>query len=265
MPVDFSGDGGSDYCALDVSGGSTGQSGCARNRNQPPSGSPVADQAAGRVAGQAQRGGTGPLDQVLLEHGAVPVAGDSRACGRIERCAGPGAPQAGRQRPGNGCADHRGEVNGLSVGVSAHVSSPGYVPATPVPDPSAKNVLRWVTWLAQDQLLTVDKTEPNYDRIRVPRFLLYPADIRPGSSGCWLYVSRHGYLIGPSGEPRKLIDQAGLISSLLAEFPGLAELAGTSPKKWVSRVRNKRIRDDIRELFRTAGVAQSSGQDRWTS
>jgi hypothetical protein len=174
----------------------------------------------------------GALDQVLLEYEAVPVAG---------------------------------RIHVLAVGVSAHVSNAGYVPATPVPDPSSKNLLMWVTWLAQDQLLTMDRTEPNYDRIRVPRSCSIRLTSGQVVSGCWLYVSRHGYLIGPSGEPRKLIDQAGLISSLLAEFPGLAELAGASPKEWVSRVRDKQIRDDIRDLFRSAGIARSSGQDVWTS
>ena len=115
-----------------------------------------------------------------------------------------------------------------------------------------------------DQLLTIDETEPNYDRVRVPRFCSIRLTSGQAVSGCWLYVSRHGYLIGPSGEPRKLIGQAALISSLLAEVPGLAELAGTSPEEWISRVRNKQVRDDIRDLFRSAGIVRSSGQDVWT-
>jgi hypothetical protein len=208
----------------------------------------------------------GALDQVLLEYEAVPVAG------RIPVLAvgSNAAPAQVRRKLATSDAATAVpitavRVNGLSVGVSAHVSNAGYVPATPVPDPSSKNLLMWVTWLAQDQLLTMDRTEPNYDRIRVPRSCSIRLTSGQVVSGCWLYVSRHGYLIGPSGEPRKLIDQAGLISSLLAEFPGLAELAGASPKEWVSRVRDKQIRDDIRDLFRSAGIARSSGQDAWTS
>jgi hypothetical protein len=206
------------------------------------------------------------LDQVLLAYEAVPIAG------RIPVLAvgSNAAPAQVRRKlaasgPATAVPITAVRVNGLSVGVSAHVSRAGYVPATPVPDPSSANVLMWVTWLAPDQLVTIDRTEPNYDRMRVPRFCSIRLTSGQAVSGCWLYVSRHGHLIGPSGEPRKLIDQAGLMSSLLAEVPGLAELAGTSPEEWLSRIRDKRVRDDIRDLFRSAGIARSSGQDVWAS
>jgi hypothetical protein len=207
-----------------------------------------------------------PLDQVLLEHDAAPIAG------RIPVLAvGSNAVPAQVRRK----LVTRGlsamvpitavEVDGLSVGVSAHVSRAGYVPAAPVPDPSAKNVPLWVTWLARDQLLAMDETEPNYDRICVPGFC--SIRLTPGRAvcGCWLYVSHHGYLITPSGEPRKLTGQAGLISGLLAELPALARLAGTSPAEWMSRVQDERIRDGIRDMFRSAGVARPSGHDEWAS
>jgi hypothetical protein len=206
------------------------------------------------------------LDQVLLEYQAVPIS-DRIPVLAVGSNAAPA--QVRRKLATAGLATAvpitAVTVNGLSVGVSAHVSNAGYVPATPVPDPSAKNLLMWVTWLAQDQLLAIDETEPNYDRLRVPRFCSIRLTSHQAVSECWLYVSRHGHLIGRSGEPRKLIDQAELISNLLAECPGLAELAGTSPEEWVRRARDKQIRDDIRDLFRSAGVAQSSGQDAWTS
>jgi hypothetical protein len=201
----------------------------------------------------------GPLDQVLLAHEAVPMAGRIPVLA-VGSNAAPA--QVRRKLAARGQATAvpitAVKVNGLSVGVSAHVSKAGYIPATPVPDPSSKSLLMWVTWLAIDQLLTIDKTEPNYDRIRVPRLCSIRLTSGQAVSGCWLYISRHGYLIGPSGEPRKLIDQAALISSLLAEFPALVELAGTSPIEWVSRVQDERIRDDIRDLFRSAGIARSS-------
>jgi hypothetical protein len=150
------------------------------------------------------------------------------------------------------------KVDGLSVGVSAHVSRAGYLPATPVLDPSVKNSLMWVTWLAPDELAAMDETEPNYDRMRVPRSC--PVRLASGQvvSGCWLYVSRHGHLVERSGRPRALTDQARLISGLLAEFPPLAELAGTSPGEWLNRVRDEQVRDDIRDLFRSAGIARNT-------
>jgi hypothetical protein len=207
-----------------------------------------------------------PLDQILLEHDAMPMAGRIAALA-VGSNAAPA--QVRRKLATRGLSAAvpitAVEVSGLSVGVSAHVSRAGYVPATPVPDPAAKNLPLWVTWLAHDQLLAMDETEPNYDRIRVPRFCSIRLTSGRAVSGCWLYVSRHGYLIAPSGEPRKLTGQAELISSLLAELPALAGLAGTSPAEWVSRVRDERVRDGIRDLFRSAGVARSRGQDEWIS
>lgn len=205
-----------------------------------------------------------PLDQVLLEHDGTPIAG------RIPVLA-VGSNAAPAQLRRKLVTQGRSamvpitavKVSGLSVGVSAHVSRAGYLPATPVPDPSAANVPLWVTWLAQDQLLAMDDTEPNYDRIRVPGFCSIRLTPGRAVAGCWLYVSRHGYLVTPSGEPRKLTGQAGLISSLLAELPALAALARASPAEWISRVRDDRIRDGIRAEFRSAGVARPSGPDEW--
>jgi hypothetical protein len=154
-------------------------------------------------------------------------------------------------------------VDGLSVGVSAHVSNAGYLPATPVPDPFAKAQRMWVTWLAPDELQAMDKTEPNYDRLQVPAscsIRLTPAQRLPE---CWLYVSHHGYLAERSGEPRKLIVQSGLITSLLAEMPALTDLAGTSPEEWVSRAHDQSVRDGIRDLFRSSGITRSPDRDIW--
>jgi hypothetical protein len=155
-------------------------------------------------------------------------------------------------------------VDGLSVGVSAHVSKAGYVPATPVPDPIAKSQRMWVTWLAPDELQTMDKTEPNYDRVQVPGSCSIRLTPVQSLSGCWLYMSHHGYLTELSGEPRKLIDQSDLISSLLAEIPVLTDLAGTSPEEWISRAHDQSMRDGIRDLFRSSGVTRSPDRATWS-
>jgi hypothetical protein len=156
-------------------------------------------------------------------------------------------------------------VDGLSVGVSAHVSKAGYVPATPVPDPSAKSQRMWVTWLAPDELQAMDETEQNYDRMHVPASCSVRLTSAQALSECWLYVSQHGYLIERSGEPRKLTDQGGLISSLLAEMPVLTDLAGPTPKEWISRARDQSTRDGIRDLFRSSGITRSTDRDTWAS
>jgi hypothetical protein len=148
-------------------------------------------------------------------------------------------------------------VSGLAVGVSAHVSRPGYLPATPVPDDGAVSDL-WLVWLDAAALAAVDATEPNYDRIPVPT--RYPVRLTTGQPvmQCWVYLSRHGYLINEAGEPRRLTDQATLISALLAGIPGLRTLGGTSPQEWIERTHDPVARDAIREAFRSAGLVRST-------
>jgi hypothetical protein len=154
-------------------------------------------------------------------------------------------------------------VDGLSVGVSAHVSKAGYLPATPVPDPFANSQRMWVTWLAPGELRTMDKTEPNYDRVQVPAWCSIRLTPVQRLSECWVYVSHHGYLTERSGEPRKLIEQGALIASLLTEVPALTDLAGTSPEEWISRAHDQSMRDGIRDLFRSSGITRSPDRDVW--
>jgi hypothetical protein len=148
-------------------------------------------------------------------------------------------------------------VSGLAVGVSAHVSRPGYLPATPVPDEGAVSDL-WLVWLDVAALAAVDATEPNYERILLPA--RYPVRLTTGQPvmPCWVYLSRHGYLINEAGEPRRLTDQATLISALLAGIPGLRALGGTSPQEWIERTHDPVARDAIRKAFRSAGLARST-------
>jgi hypothetical protein len=68
-------------------------------------------------------------------------------------------------------------VGGLVPGVSAHVSRPGYVPATPVLLPGATGRLV-LLWLDDAQLAAVDATEPNYHRTALP------AEVTVSLAGC---------------------------------------------------------------------------------
>jgi hypothetical protein len=147
-------------------------------------------------------------------------------------------------------------VGGLAVGVSAHVSRPGYLPATPVPDDDAVSNL-WLVWLDADALTAIDATEPNYERIRLSA--QYPVRLTTGQTitRCWVYRSRHGYLVTDAGEPRRLTDQATLISALLAGVPALRPLAGASPQEWIERSHDAAVREAIREAFRDAGLVRS--------
>jgi hypothetical protein len=149
------------------------------------------------------------------------------------------------------------QVHGLAVGVSAHVSRAGYVPATPVADPAAVSQL-WVVWLGPEALIAMDATEPNYRRVRLPS--RYPVCLTSGAivPDCSVYLSRHGHLINSEGEPRRLTDQATLISGLLAEVPGLMTRVGATPREWLRRVQDEQVREDIRGLFRAAGIVRTA-------
>ena len=197
-----------------------------------------------------------PLDSFLLEGGGPPAAartpvlavGSNASPAQVRRkMANAGLPT---QVPITAVT-----VRGLAVGVSAHVSRPGYLPATPVPDPAAESEL-WVLWLDAVALAAIDATEPNYHRVRLPAW--YPVRLTSGQvvAEGWVYVSRHGHLLNAAGQPRRLTDQATLITALLAELPELQALAGTDPEQWIERTRDPGVRDAIRQLFRGEGLMQ---------
>ena len=196
------------------------------------------------------------LDQILIEEAATPAAG------RIPVLAVGSNASPAQLRRKLAAAGLRPvmpitavQVRGLAVGVSAHVSRPGYLPATPIHDPTATSGL-WVTWPDAATLAAIDQTEPNYHR--VPLSSQYPVELESGQAvqDCWIYVSRHGYLTDHDGNPRRLTDQAALISGLLADIPALTGLAGNSPGEWISRTRDEQVRNAIRAMFRSAGLVR---------
>jgi hypothetical protein len=144
------------------------------------------------------------------------------------------------------------KVPGIGVGVSAHVSKPGYLPATPVPDPGTTSDL-FITWLDQRQIAAMDRTEPNYRREMLPP--RYPVHFchGPAVTGCWIYVSKHGCITGPDGTPRPLQPQETMIAALLGEIPWLATVVGSSPAEWVLRCQFAQTRDEVRAVLREAG------------
>jgi hypothetical protein len=215
-----------------------------------PKGDPAV--SAGPVGGPGPQDGA--LDSVLAAAGRPPMAdrtpvlavGSNASPAQLRRkLANAGLPT---QIPITAVT-----VGGLAVGVSAHVSRPGYLPATPVPDPGTQSKL-WLLWLDPTTLDTVDATEPNYHRVRLlPR---YPVRLTSGQgvTDGWVYLSRHGHLLNATGQPRRLTDQATLITALLTESPELQALAGTDPEQWIERTRDPGVRTAIRERFRSAGL-----------
>jgi hypothetical protein len=221
----------------------------------------------GRAGPGEPAGAAGPLDRFLGEQGAPPVA---RRTPVLSVGSNASPAQIRRKMANAGLRPvvpiTRVRVHGLAVGASAHVSRPGYVPATPVADPAAVADM-WVLWLDPEALSALDGTEPNYQRIGLSS--RYPVHLLPGRPvrECGVYVSRHGHLTGPAGEYRPLTDQPTLITGLLAEVPGLMTLAGTTPGEWIRRTRDERVRDGIRALFLAAGIVhpatiEASGEPR---
>jgi hypothetical protein len=146
-------------------------------------------------------------------------------------------------------------VPGIMAGVSAHVSRPGYIPATPVADPGSLAGLH-ITWLDDAQLAAMDLTEPNYHRMRLAS--RYPVSFPhgPAVAGCWLYISKHGYLTRRDGAPLPLGSQEALIAWLLDEVPALSEVTGPTPVEWVIRCQHPEVREQVRIMLRASGLVR---------
>jgi hypothetical protein len=210
----------------------------------------------GRWVAAAARGAR-TLDSVLAEAGAAPMRARTPVLA-VGSNASPAQlvvkfPTAGVLIPVPVTAV---AVHGLAVGVSAHVSLPGYLPATPVPaGPDAMTDL-YVTWLDERGLAVMDATEPNYNRVPL---IAGVAVWLPGGRevrGCQVYVSKRGFLVDGAGVPLKLSGQAELIRQLLDTVPGLQAVAGGSLAEWLTRTQDTHVRDQIRELLRSAGMVR---------
>ncbi|GAA2070389.1 hypothetical protein GCM10009801_21060 [Streptomyces albiaxialis] len=117
-------------------------------------------------------------------------------------------------------------VEGVSVGVSAHVSPAGYVAAAPVMGDGGSSTLV-LSWLDEAQLAVMDASEGrNYRRVPVP------VPVPVSGLDAQMYVSAHG-LLARDGVPRAARPQGELISELLAGSAALRGRFGESPESWV--------------------------------
>ncbi|MER7500662.1 hypothetical protein AB0L05_16840 [Nonomuraea pusilla] len=142
------------------------------------------------------------------------------------------------------------DVDGIAPGVSAHVNRWGYVPAVPVEAPGETSRL-FVLWLDERELATLDVTEPNYWRRRLPverHAVTLESGVR--LPPCFVYVGRHGCLVDETGDARRLADQRWLIQCLLDESPELRRLCGSTPEEFIASVRDEALRDTVYRLFR---------------
>jgi hypothetical protein len=149
------------------------------------------------------------------------------------------------------------DIHGMAPGFSAHVSTPGYIPAVPV-EMSGKISRLFVLWLDDQQLQVLDATEPNYWRRILPTDR-FPVNLVSGVQlhPCFIYVGKHGYLVDPAGRPRPLTDQRSLITELLAESPELQKLCGRTPEEFVIRAQDPAVRQSVCHLFGAEKRAQA--------
>lgn len=147
-------------------------------------------------------------------------------------------------------------VRGIGVGVSAHISRPGYVAAAPYADGAAGSRL-WVTWLDERQLRAVDGTEmPNYGRALLPA-AEFPARLPTGEllPGTYVYFNARGILSDPHHHPLPHTpDQPALLARLLTASPRLHGLLGPTPRHWVARAAaDAAAREAGTRIFREEG------------
>ncbi|MFF1547429.1 hypothetical protein [Streptomyces sp. NPDC058291] len=154
----------------------------------------------------------------------------------------------------------RARVTGIDVGVSAHISGPGYISASPVNAPGCTAQL-FVIWLDADQLATLDATEPNYDRVLLPAPHVR-VELENGEAllETFAYVNHHGVLHSGSGVPRSHPGQRALITELLSGSAALRRLFGETPEEFCRRARaDARRRERGAEVFVEENLVTVSG------
>ncbi len=139
---------------------------------------------------------------------------------------------------------------GMLIGHSAHISTPGYIPAAPAlsEEDGVKSV---ITWLTPDQATAIDATEPNYRRTPLPPSVQVSTSGEPVDPGVEVYVydSIHGVL-GADGTVLPLTSQPEILTWLSAQIDAPLEPADlTDPQKQAT----------VREAIARHSLAMPSG------
>jgi hypothetical protein len=95
----------------------------------------------------------------------------------------------------------RAQLRDVDVVYSAHVSPKGAIPATLCPSPDTRLTV-FVLLLEINQLVAMDETEPNYDRMLVTKPGVLMPDLAAAAQA-YVYKSKHG-LLNIDGEPRRV-------------------------------------------------------------
>jgi hypothetical protein len=138
-------------------------------------------------------------------------------------------------------------AGGLAVGHSAHVSRAGYVPFVPLARPGHR-LAALVLWLDAEQLVVLDRTEPNYRRVML-------------AGGIEVYRGRWGALRpGPGSAVLAATSQQDVLAALLG-LPWFAALARATDPRSASRrlAADPGLRDRVRRALAEHGWAGPDG------
>lgn len=146
----------------------------------------------------------------------------------------------------------RATVEGWRPAVAAHVSRPGYLPITPVPDGDAVKVAVVLVFCDRAQLAAIDRSEGNYRRVRAS------TAARTGSgtdvSDCHLYRAAHGALAATEGRPLAWSGEWDAISTVMDLLPATGDRPFRSPTDFVTRCRaDEALRARVRDQLAAAG------------
>ncbi|MFG3253649.1 hypothetical protein [Streptomyces sp. NPDC048172] len=193
---------------------------------------------------------SGGFDELLAERGAASMDGRTG----VVAVGSNGAPAQVRYkfaRAGVSCVVPMVPtlVEGVSVGVSAHVSPAGYVAAAPVMGGGESSTLV-LSWLDPAQLDVMDASEGrNYRRLTVP--------VAGGEAQ--MYVSLRG-LLASDGVPLVAQEQPALIRGLLRGSAALRGIFGDSPESWVRvAASDSDAREEGAQVFAAEGWVRESG------
>lgn len=154
----------------------------------------------------------------------------------------------------------RGQLHHIGVGHSAHVSKTGYIAAAPYSQRGRRSTV-WVAWLDERQLMALDETELNYQRIELNGDdcpLVLDNGERPEAFS--LFASNWGVLTDGQGEKLPLMDQPALFQFLAGSVTAEELQHGASvfegpPDRVAEQLAMPAVQAGTREWFRAAGLA----------
>lgn len=153
-----------------------------------------------------------------------------------------------------------GQLHHIGVGHSAHVSKAGYIAAAPYFQRGRRSTV-WVAWLDERQLMALDETELNYQRIELTGDdcpLVLDNGERPETFS--LFASRWGVLTDGQGEKLPLMGQSALFQVLAGSVTAEGLQHGNSvfegpPERVVEQLAMSSVQAGTKEWFRAAGLA----------